>query len=370
MRVLNTLNDISIRSGGVVAALRGVFECTRFQSVVMCSECHPDDLPGVETVYTSRTGISPFKYVSGIRKDLDSIGKFDILHTHGVWLHINSATVLYAQKKKIPSVLSPHGMLYPEAFYSNHLRKSLFWDYKFKAILDKVSCVHVTCEREKSELRNLGVTAPIALIPNSVTVSQVRSSIEIKEAALNRKVGFLGRLDKRKRVDLLIDIWVEYKINGELVIAGEGDPAYQEFLKLKACGAKNITFLGFLSGTEKERFLRSLCALIVPSDFENFGMIIPEALSVGTPVIASSGTPWQILDGSDCGWWVRNNPRELKNAISAALDQTEGELLRRSENAFKLASEKFSSAHVNKLYEELYGWLCLGLKKPDFVEIK
>jgi glycosyltransferase involved in cell wall biosynthesis len=56
-----------------------------------------------------------------------------------------------------------------------------------------------------------------------------------------------------------------------------------------------------LTGEAKENTLNSLSYLVVPSDFENFGMIIPEALIKGIPVIASKGTTWEELNTHHCG---------------------------------------------------------------------
>lgn len=368
MNVLNTVNDVSVRSGGVVSALGAIILCKDFVSLVMCSDRHSDALAGINVVYTRNKGVSPFRFIFGLTKDLDSIKDIDVIHTHGMWLHINSGSVMYALRQRIPCVISPHGMLYPEAFQSKPIRKKLIWKFLFKPIFDKSSCIHVTCERELIVLRDLGVKSPIALIPNAVVSYNIRSNNEIIEALSRRRIGFLGRIDKRKRIDLLIDIWIDFSINGTLIIAGEGDPAYYDFLRRKACGYENIFFVGFLSGSAKVKFLKSLCALVVPSDFENFGMIIPEALSVGTPVIASSGTPWEILERSHSGWWIDNNSEDLSRAIIAALDQSESQIIRRSHNAFTLCNDRFSSMKINDMYLKLYQWLRFGGDKPDFID--
>ena len=57
-------------------------------------------------------------------------------------------------------------------------------------------------------------------------------------------------------------------------------------------------------------------------DFENFGMIVTEALSVGTPVIASLGTPWEELNIHRCGWWVNNDVDTLAQTIEKVLSHT------------------------------------------------
>ena len=50
-----------------------------------------------------------------------------------------------------------------------------------------------------------------------------------------------------------------------------------------------MRFTGFLVGEEKDKAITELSVLVVPSDFENFGNIVSEALVRGVPVIASKG---------------------------------------------------------------------------------
>lgn len=53
-----------------------------------------------------------------------------------------------------------------------------------------------------------------------------------------------------------------------------------------------------MAGVEKDNAISSLTYLAVPSDFENFGNIVTEALVRGIPVIASKGMPWQELENT------------------------------------------------------------------------
>ena len=53
----------------------------------------------------------------------------------------------------------------------------------------------------------------------------------------------------------------------------------------------------------KRSFTEILC-LPLMSKSENFGNVIVEALSQGTPAMASKGSPWQQLDEKGAGWWI------------------------------------------------------------------
>jgi glycosyltransferase involved in cell wall biosynthesis len=38
--------------------------------------------------------------------------------------------------------------------------------------------------------------------------------------------------------------------------------------------------------------------------FENFGIVVPEALAAGVPVMTTHGAPWHELETKHCGWWI------------------------------------------------------------------
>ena len=102
-------------------------------------------------------------------------------------------------------------------------------------------------------------------------------------------------------------------------------------------------------------------------DFENFGMIVTEALSVGTPVIASLGTPWEELNIHRCGWWVNNDVDTLAQTIEKVLSLSTAELSEMGERGKQFVMEKFSDEQVAVKMKQLYEWILSGGKKPEFV---
>lgn len=94
---------------------------------------------------------------------------------------------------------------------------------------------------------------------------------------------------------------------------GGGDDAYESFLKseVKKLGLHNVRFLGFLTGDKKDEALASCSVIAMPSEFENMGNVILEALVRKIPCIATKGAPWQALEANQCGWWIDFTHRML-----------------------------------------------------------
>ena len=177
------------------------------------------------------------------------------------------------------------------------------------------------------------------------------------------------RLHSRKRVERLLEIWKRLNEPGELLIMGDGEADYVAFLKKEVARLQlsDVRFFGWVSGVEKNRLLASLTCLVVPSDFENFGMIVPEALLQEVPVIASIGSPWKELNTERCGWWVKNDVDSLTAAVRKALSLDKEELQAMGKRGRRLVLDKYSIEAVSRQMKQLYAWVAGQGDKPEFI---
>ena len=371
MRVLQSISSMSPRQGGVASCthelLRGLNSLTTCDLLTLDSPDKFDEDGFVR--YVPRDTNGRFLYSGNWRRRCMSFSEdeYDLYHANGIWQYPTMAICRTAIRLNKPYVISPHGMLYPEALAHHALQKFLMRKFMFDRLFRKAACIHVTCRAELEAYRSLGFRNPVAVIPNAVVIPEGIENITCDRSV--PRIGYLGRLHPRKNIDILIRIWRERKPSAELVIAGSGDPAYVDALKALATGDERIRFLGFLSGGPKLEMLGSLRALAVPSDFENFGMIVPEALSMGTPVIASLRTPWEELNSRKCGWWVDNSPDSLYAAICKALNTAPETLSAMGERGKELVRERYLSEKVAAQMHCLYEWLVNGGEVPPFVDL-
>ena len=100
---------------------------------------------------------------------------------------------------------------------------------------------------------------------------------------------------------------------------------------------------------------------------ENFGMIIPEALLTGTPVMASLGTPWKALNQEKCGWWCDNSPETIASVINEINSLSSGELREKGRRGRDYVLTHFAADRVVSLMHALYLWLNGDCGKPEFV---
>ena len=129
-------------------------------------------------------------------------------------------------------------------------------------------------------------------------------------------VVFCGRLSKEKGVDVLLDAWKN--IDAELTVIGDGPMADE----LRSRNLANVRFLGQINPESVHLALRSARALVVPSLwYENFPLVVVEAMAVGTPVIASRlGALSEIVRNGETGLlFAPGNVADLTRIVQMAL---------------------------------------------------
>lgn len=383
MRILHTIEGMGTRYGGIatctyelLTAIQGKGHTVEMLTPTLKNP--QDKLLGKGEIWMrtfSNDGLGPMNFSWNVRGEL-KYGCYDLYHVNGMWQHICHATARYARKSGKPYVVTPHGMLYPTALKISYWKKWPMLKFWFAEDIQKASGFHATCETEMNHLRELGYAGPVAVIGNPVNVPEY-----VAELVENRKrhyvqhpeirLGFLGRLHPIKRIENLLRGVAQSSVRDlQVVLLGDGDVEYRKFLMeetLRLGINERVEFLGFVSGREKFEQLSRLSALFVPSDMENFGMIVPEALLVGTPVMASLGTPWKSLNDYGCGWWVDNSPQSIAGVIEDIAGKSPLELFTMGIKGREMVLNKFEASIVARKMLQFYSWLLGESDRPNFV---
>lgn len=114
---------------------------------------------------------------------------------------------------------------------------------------------------------------------------------------------FVGRLDHQKGLDILLRAYAKARrinpalclhVIGEAVVSAQNHGVINADLPLEG-----VDVLGWISSEDIDGYFAAADVLIVPSRWEAFGLVIPEALRNGTPVLVSdrSNLPSLIEEG-------------------------------------------------------------------------
>ena len=105
------------------------------------------------------------------------------------------------------------------------------------------------------------------------------------------------------------------------------------------------------------------------SHTENFGASVVEALSVGTPVLTTKGTPWRGVVENRCGWWVENSVEQIAETLKQIVAMPQSELLEMGVRGREWMCRDFSWDAVGVKMKVAYEWLVKGEDRPDYVII-
>lgn len=368
MHILHVVRDLDATSGGIsrsVPALaqaqatdarkphvtvlfqdRGTPTTVPFRSIddLDCtSDAHDADFVAIRS--------SGLKSLLAMRAGINQIHRqtpIDFIHLHGIWSPTLNVAAAFARHHSIPYTIAPRGMLSSWSLANKGTRKKLAWCLYQHRDLRKAEFVHVTSEQEAADVQTSVIGARTVILPNGCETGPATNANDWA-ILLDPKYSWcvaLGRIHPVKGLDRLIEAWhLVRPVGWKLAIAGPDEAAHEADLKqlVQDWGLQDcVKFCGPIPAEQSRGFLSHAQLFVQASHSENFGIAIAEALSVGTPVIASQGTPWQEIVDRGCGWWVHNSIEGLANAIRVATSKSSQELAGMGKAGIGLIESKYS----------------------------
>ncbi|MFH0970333.1 MAG: glycosyltransferase family 4 protein [Candidatus Diapherotrites archaeon] len=214
----------------------------------------------------------------------DELMKFaqdkDIVHIHGVGAWMDA---LAQRKKKLSAklILTTHG-----GFFHTRKRGWLKWIYSVFVLPSSwksIDGILYVSENDKMHFCELPQEKTI-ILPNGIEEELIPSTIPMKK---RHTFLFLGRLSRNKRVDRLIDAFVEYSAHdpkAKLLIAGQDWEGIQKELEervLRKGGMGKIIFLGNVTEAQRKSLLKESNVFVSASEYEGFGISAIEAMANG-----------------------------------------------------------------------------------------
>lgn len=267
------------------------------------------------------SAIVPYEFLA-YDELLKRANDFDVVHNH-MGIH----ALAFSRALDIPMVTTLHSSLPPDFPYL----AERFKDRPFVSISN----------------------AQRTLAPKLNYIATVYHGIDTKAFKPSNRPGsyllFVGTLSKNKGVDLAVKAARE--LREPLILAGETRREEMPFLKkevLPFVDGKRIKMLAEVSHAEKGKLYAGAKALLFPIRWnEAFGLVMPEALACGTPVVGwSHGSVAEVIEHGKTGFVV-----ETFGAFKRAIGRV-GELSR--ETCRTEAERRFGLDAMAKGYEKVF----------------
>ena len=296
---------------------------------------------------------------------------FDLIQIQSMWELPYHKVMVEAREQGIPYIVTPRGMLEPWSFSQKKWKKKLAWWLYQRNDVQRSACVFTTAEMEAKHVSELGITTCKSVIPNGIEIDAYpcKTSVDV----VRKQVLFLSRIHEKKGIELLFEAWKRIHsdyVDWQLLVVGNGEAEYIHSLEnsVKSLGLKDsIKILPPVFGDAKIQVYQESALFCLPSFSENFGMVIAEAMSCGTPVITTSDCPWEILNETNTGWCINLSVDNLEQALREALTMSPTDLYEMGQKASKLIYDNFDYRSVTRKTLRLYEWLLNGDEKPEFI---
>lgn len=254
-----------------------------------------------------------FKYYWNIYKHLKR-STYDFIYLNSLFEFKFSIFIIFLKYFKLIKInkiiVAPRGELFEEALNFGKQKKQYFLKIiNFLGIYKNVIW-HSTADIEtmtiKDNISNPKVRLAKVLADTSCTLFEIKEpEFKLHEQDV-LKIIFLSRISKEKnliyalRVLKEVSCFVEFHIYGPI----EDNKIWNECVEEIKLMPQNVIVK--YKGNVEKKFVKSYFSkydlFLFPTHLENYGHVINESLSVGTPVLLSDSTPWRSLEKKGLGW--------------------------------------------------------------------
>jgi glycosyltransferase involved in cell wall biosynthesis len=289
-------------------------------------------LPGGERVwYASAAGIN-----AGTWRRLLEERKWDVVYINGIysrWFSIMPLWLLRGSRQR--RVVAVRGMLASGMMKHGGLKKRLFLLAMRLAGCYKGVEFQATNTEEQGDITKwLSPNSPVHLVPNLARMQNAGSAPARSKSAGELRLLSVARIAVEKNT--LFAIERLRGTQGQVMLDLYGsiyDEAYWRKCQEAIAALQSnisVTHKGVVATEEVPALFGQYHALFMPSQGENFGHTMAEALATGLPLVISDRTPWRGLEAAKAGWDLAlDRPGDFHRAVQELvhMDQAQYDVL-------------------------------------------
>ncbi len=301
---------------------------------------------GVPAIFFPRQLSESFKWSAPLAEWLHThVREFDLVHVHAVFSHSSIAAGRACRAARVPYLVRPLGTLDPWSLDRHPRRKRLLMALGVRRLLSGAAAIHYTAPEEQRLAEERLSWLPRGVVASLGIDDELFAKSPQPRPAREPIVVSMGRLDPKKGIDVLIEAFHSATGTGQLgdwrlVIAGTGTPDYAaalERLALAGPASSRIEFRGWVNGTARAELLETARLFVLPSQQENFGIALVEAMACGLPAVVSPGVNLAAeIEAADAGWVTAPTIAKVTETLRAVMTKP-AELNRRGELARQFA---------------------------------
>lgn len=213
--------------------------------------------------------------------------QFDVLHFHEPWVPLLSRQIL--SRSTSINIATFHAT--PPATIMSKSLLNVVIPYT-RSVLNYLHAFTAVSDSAAEYVRSL-TSEPVKIVPNGVDLVKFSYDKPKHESSV-KEILYLGRLEKRKGVDYLLQAYARLRESHDdvrLVIAGSGVKRKSLEKTVTQYEMPDVSFIGFVPEDEKVELIAKADIYCSPALYgESFGIVLLEAMAVGTPVVAGNNS--------------------------------------------------------------------------------
>jgi glycosyltransferase involved in cell wall biosynthesis len=223
-----------------------------------------------------------YSYFSFIQKQLDDIQP-------DIFWEVNTVIPIRL-KGNFKTMITVHDMFPIEYVQYFGTIYSLYFRYSLNKTLRTTDLILYNSEQTKKTTEKI---FPVAKeIPNCnayIISNPLKKEWEISDKGY---LLYVGNMEKRKGVDLLLKAYPRYRQLGgtkELILAGKmQEPDIEQQLERTMEETKGITYMDYVTHNKKHELFANCSCFVFPSKAEGFGMPVIEVMKFKKPILVSN----------------------------------------------------------------------------------
>lgn len=358
--------DPAFRAGGPIQSVANmVNELTgEFEYYIFCGDTDLNNVPlenitaGKWIQYNNQTKVwyaNSSRRTSTLLKQVKEI-KPDYLFIIGIYSwDFNIVPLAFCKSAK--KIVSVRGGLFPNALAQKKLKKKVYLTlFKLLGLQHNVT-FHATDQAEKKVTEDvMGNDVKVMVAGNFPRKANPGPVLSKNGAVL--KLASIALISQMKNHLLVLKALEHCKANVEYDIYG----AVKEMQYWQKCQEQikkmpenvKVVYHGEVYPKDVEKYLKLCHIFILPSESENFGHSLYEALSAGKPVITSNFTPWNFLQSNKCGLNIETNADEIINGINFFVSMDQEQYNEWCKSAIVFAQRSIDISDLREQYENMF----------------
>jgi len=255
-------------------------------------------------------------------------------------------------------ILCTRGMLRQSALSVKWLKKFVYLNLLKMLGMDKQLTFHATSKQEAKDIRRVFPRAEKISIAPNLPEPVLKELPDRQKKAGELHMIFVGRMHPIKNLLFLLEAMERVKgdIHLDIIATREDEDYWKKCKKLifKMQSRVHIVTYADLKHDKVRAVLEKAQLFVLPTEGENFGHAIFEALAVGCPILISDQTPWRDLAEKKAGVDLSLSRTKFTQAMQYFVDMEDHSWQEYRKGALAVAADYEKNMNSLNAYHDLF----------------